>query len=102
MPNLTKTCQKAVKLWGTDLQLNMAIEEASELIKAICKLKRNVNADTVMSVAEEIADTEIMLEQLKIMLLCRSDVESWKNYKLERLEVMIEEAKNNASNLESH
>ena len=96
--NLTKTCKKAVKLWGADLQLNMAIEEASELIKAVCKLKRNLNADTVLNVAEEVADTEIMLEQLKIMLTCRSEVESWKEYKLERLEQKIEEAKKECLN----
>ena len=94
MSNLTETCQQAIEQWGTDFQLDMAIEEASELIKAVCKLKRNgFLAMAIISVAEEIADTEIMLEQLKIMLDCRKDVNGWKKYKLERLAQKIEEAK---------
>ncbi|MFA7181300.1 MAG: hypothetical protein WC077_09140 [Bacteroidales bacterium] len=76
----------------------MVVEEASELIKAICKLRRTgVTAETVNAVAEEIADMEIMLEQLKIMFYLSEDVSEWKNYKISRLLQMIKEAeKNNA------
>ena len=47
--------------WGlrSYLPVDTAIEEASELIKAICKLKRSGNSlETVSAVAEEIADKE--------------------------------------------
>lgn len=91
--------QKAITLWGWDLQLNMAIEESSELIKAICKLKRNgASLETVNAVAEEIADVEIMIEQIKLMFDCRDDVEEWMAYKLERLSKMIKEAEKNNAN----
>ncbi len=73
--------------------MSMAIEEASELIKAICKLRRNgVTAETVNNLAEEMADVEIMLEQLKIMFYLTEGVEQWKKYKIKRLSQMIEEA----------
>lgn len=91
-PNLTKICNNAVEQWGHISQLMKTIEELSELIKAICK------ADNLDDIAEETADVEIMLEQLKIMLTCRSEVESWKEYKLERLEQKIEEAKKECLN----
>jgi hypothetical protein len=95
----TKLYNSAVKLWGVNAQVDMAIEEASELIKAICKLKRSGNSlETVSAVAEEIADVEIMIEQLKIMLCCRDDVENWKKYKIERLSERIEEAEKKHAN----
>lgn len=69
--------QEAVDLWGEDIQLTIAIEEMSELTKAICKFKRfqyriknnlsneitsNYNFDSII---EKIADVQIMLNQLK-------------------------------------
>lgn len=78
--------------------MSMAIEEASELIKAICKLRRNgVTENTVNDLAEEMADMEIMLEQLKMMFFLFEGVKEWKNYKLRRLSKMIEEAMNSVS-----
>ena len=74
------------------------MEEASELIKAICKLRRNgVTEDTVNDLAEEMADMEIMLEQLKVMFYLFEGVEEWKNYKLKRLSKMVKEAMNSVS-----
>lgn len=79
------------------------MEEASELIKAICKLRRNgVTAETVNDLAEEMADVEIMLEQLKMMFYLTEGVREWKNYKIGRLSQMIEEAENSANKLKSH
>ena len=97
--NFQETCQKAVSLWGSQAQLDMAIEEASELIKAICKLKRSgASLEAVSAVAEEIADVEIMIEQLKIMFYCHDDVDDWEKYKLERLSERIEEAERAKTN----
>lgn len=79
------------------------MEEASELIKAICKLRRNgVTAETVNDLAEEMADVEIMLEQLKMMFYLTEGVREWKNYKIGRLSQIIEEAENSANKLKSH
>ena len=97
--NINSIYKKAIKLWGIDSQMMMAVEEASELIKAICKLRRTgVTAETVNNLAEEIADMEIMLEQLKIMFYLTEGVGKWKKYKINRLSQMIKEAeKRNAS-----
>ena len=73
-------CNKAINTYGNASQKVKAIEEMGELIQAISKsLLDNKN-----NVEEEIADVEIMLTQLKIMYNL-SDVENWRNYKLNRL-----------------
>ncbi len=77
----------------------MAVEESSELMKAICKLRRTgVTTETVNDLAEEIADMEIMLEQLKIMFYLTEGVNEWKKYKVNRLSQMIEEAEKGNAN----
>jgi len=55
----------AINTFGIDHQYNLAIEEASELIKALCKYRRYQN--NVEDVLEEIADMQIMLDQLRII-----------------------------------
>ena len=56
---------QAICKWGRELQVDMAIEECSELIQAICKRKRSYpNEDNLI---EEIADVCIMMDQLKLM-----------------------------------
>ena len=76
--------QKAINHFGTIMQTDVAIEEMSELIKELIKFKRGKkNYDEI---AEEIADVEIMLEQLKIIYGVRLDVLEFKKQKLLRLE----------------
>ena len=56
----------AVERFGTEHQIKKAAEELGELIQA---LMRYGNGEPVIgNVCEEIADVEIMLEQLKIIL----------------------------------
>lgn len=59
------TLEKAIDVYGKDMQLTVAIEEFSELIKEICKNKRG--ADNRDSIIEEMADCFIMLRQLEII-----------------------------------
>ena len=73
-------CNKAINSYGNASQKIKAIEEMGELIQAISKSL----LDGKNNVEEEIADVEIMLTQLKIMYNL-SDVENWRNYKLNRL-----------------
>ena len=83
-----ETFRKAIDTWGYTAQFHMAIEECSELIQAICKLDRAVetNKDFASSkIIEEIADVEIMLDQLKIMLACSERCDEVYKHKLERL-----------------
>lgn len=75
---------KAVKTYGVDAQLDMCIEEMSELTKEICKLKRGKNNHD--EIVEEMADVYIMMEQLKIMInISPEEIELAKDIKLGRL-----------------
>ena len=79
------TLERAIEYYGKDMQLNVAIEEFSELIKEICKHKRG--ADNLDNIIEEMADCYIMLEQLKIIFQIKnSDINSEIKAKHDRLE----------------
>lgn len=84
------TLEKAIKVYGKDMQLNVAIEEFSELIKEICKHKRGEdNRDNIL---EEMADCYIMLEQLGVIFgIWFEEIEYKKVEKLERLEKRLAE-----------
>jgi NTP pyrophosphatase (non-canonical NTP hydrolase) len=69
----------AVEKYGPGAQRLKAIEELSELIRALAR------ADDPENIAEEMADVEIMLAQLRIILGNDADVERWKVKKLQRL-----------------
>lgn len=60
-----ETLKRAIEAYGKDMQLNVAVEEFSELIKEICKNKRG--RDNRQNILEEMADCYIMLEQLTII-----------------------------------
>ena len=79
----------------------MAVEEMAELTKAICKVKRaQAGAEmgaAVENVVEEIADVQIMLDQLRLIFARSTDeveedklrrllarINSWKESKLRR------------------
>ena len=74
--------KKVIDTYGKQ-QVVIAIEELNELQKELCKaLRCKVNFDNI---TEEIADVEIMLEQMKIYFgINEEDVEAMKEYKLER------------------
>ena len=57
--------EKAIEVYGADLQKQVAIEEMAELTKEICKDFRG--KDNREQIIEEIADVDIMLQQLMIM-----------------------------------
>ena len=84
------TLEKAIETYGKDMQLNVAIEEFSELIKEICKHKRG--EDNLDNILEEMADCYIMLEQLGVIFgIWFEDLEYKKVEKLERLEKRLAE-----------
>ena len=64
------TYAEAVRAYGKQSQLVMAMEEMSELTKELSKNLRG--ADNAKALAEEIADVEIMLEQLKVIFRIRA------------------------------
>ena len=71
----------AIRVFGEMAQEEVAIEECSELIQAITHKHRGREHN----IAEEIADVEIMLEQLKIINGCASEVEEIRKAKIDRL-----------------
>lgn len=89
-----KICAQAVNKWGYIKQLGVAIEEASELIKAISKVLRNdidpsdTTSRELIDLAEEVADVEIMLAQIR-MMIGDEIIDSQKQWKLSRLEALI-------------
>lgn len=84
--------QNAVRKYGVDAQDDIAIEEMSELTKAIIKNRRYKTFATLESIYEELADVYIMLEQI-MMSLDKDRVQSYVNSKLERLNERLGEAK---------
>lgn len=80
---MQRVIREAIKIYGEDMQKNVAIEEMSELTKEICKEKRGLSSKLQM--AEEIADVEIMLEQLKVMYDMHEQVDDFKARKIFRL-----------------
>ena len=81
--------QRAIAKYGKDAQMKMVLEEMSELQKEICKLWRG--KDNRDAIAEEVADVEIMLDQLKLMLDIPYQVEQHRQNKLQRLRERLEE-----------
>ncbi len=62
---------RAITTYGAAAQMDMAVEEMAELTKALCKIKRaqagcEVTA-AIGNVIEEMADVQIMLDQLRII-----------------------------------
>ena len=79
------TLEKAINIYGKDMQLTVAVEELSELIKEICKHKRG--ADNREAIIEEVVDCEIMIMQLEIIFDIKQDeINRVAHAKLERLE----------------
>lgn len=59
--------EKAVETYGPEAQTDMMMEEMSELIKALLKHRRNPSADTLANIREEMADVQIMLDQMRLI-----------------------------------
>lgn len=90
------TLERAIETYGEDMQLTVAVEEFSELIKEICKSKRG--KDNVADIIEEMADCYIMLEQLKIIFeIKNSNIYSVMEEKLERLKNRLDERSENGT-----
>lgn len=60
--------QRALDTYGSALQIVVMMEEMSELQKELCKYLRGKYSPA--NIAEEIADVEIMLEQMKMLFCC--------------------------------
>ena len=73
----------ALAIYGPGLQTLVAIEEMSELQKELVKHERG--ADNVPHIAEEIADVQIMLDQMTLLFDCADAVQNLHSAKVARL-----------------
>lgn len=87
--NQYEIIDKAISTYGSGMQLDVAIEEMSELTKEIVKYKRG--KDNKKAIAEELADVYIMLRQVKkICGIDEAEIMRITKNKLERLEKRLE------------
>ena len=84
----TDVLKRAITTYGKEEQMMMMVEEASELIQAINKVRRAKNdaeeIEAMEHLAEEVADCFIVLMQMKLMV-CKKRVDEILNYKMNRL-----------------
>jgi NTP pyrophosphatase (non-canonical NTP hydrolase) len=81
--------RKAVNLWGVQAQTMMLAEESSELTKAALKHIRRPDASTEQDLADEIADTLIMIEQIVDLFELEDWIDYFRSIKLIRLNFKV-------------
>lgn len=86
--------REAIDFFGETSQKIMVIEEMSELTKELCKELRD--RGDVEHIADELADVEITLAQLKNIYNIHKMVEEHKDFKLRRLETNMAKLKQKA------
>lgn len=83
-----KNLKKIIAAYGNRAQVDVAIEEMSELTKALLKFRRAIGtvaeSECRMNIAEELADVKIMLRQLELIYENEDKVTEWVEYKLNR------------------
>lgn len=84
----TEVLQRALDTYGSAMQIVVVFEEVSELQKELCKYLRG--RGSFEHIAEEIADVEIMLEQMKMLFCCTDDVRNERRRKVERLKERLD------------
>jgi NTP pyrophosphatase (non-canonical NTP hydrolase) len=81
--------QAAVDTYGVKAQEDVCIEEMSELTKAIIKNRRSDGAATA-NIIEEIADVQIMLDEMRLIY---GSTEEQDAFKINRLQKRIAKEK---------
>ena len=88
------TMQAALDHWGLNAQVGQTIEECAELIVALQKyINRTPNPDAIDNITDEIADVEMMLAQMRLVLgIDDNTLRKRIEYKFERLNQYLEES----------
>ncbi len=73
---------RCISTYGADAQIDMMLEEMSELAKALLKNRRakKHSQDRIDAIVDELADVKIMERQMEILFGCTADVESRVDY----------------------
>lgn len=79
--------ERAIDTYGMQAQVDMCLEEMSELAKALLKMRRPGGdiAAKLANIREEIADVQIMIDQMRI-IYGLDEVDRAEQAKLARLE----------------
>ena len=92
--------QECVNTYGKAAQVDIGIEEMSELIKALIKERRAFNRNdqnaiykATMNISEEMADVIIMLTQLSLIFGNKEKVKEFIDFKLKREEERLKKLK---------
>jgi NTP pyrophosphatase (non-canonical NTP hydrolase) len=82
-----KTMQTALDRWGINAQVGQTVEECAELIVALQKyINRTPNPGMIEIILDEIADVEMMLAQMRLVLGINDDALRKRiEYKFEKL-----------------
>lgn len=97
---IDKYTRKQAEQFGIENRLLQCTEECGELIQALSKYQRILHGDKTCQtnmchaeymIADEIADVELLLEQIKYLLGNEMEVRERKLYKLERTEQRLGE-----------
>ena len=85
--NEVKIMQTALDQWGVNAQVGQTVEECAELIVALQKYtNRTPQPKMVENILDEIADVEMMLAQMRLVLGISDDALRKRiDYKFERL-----------------
>lgn len=84
--------KKCLEKWGLQSQILMLAEEASELTQASLKVCRKIVENPLENLAEEIADTELMIDEINFYLSLKPMISKFRQEKLERLEKTLGES----------
>lgn len=97
--NDINTLERAISTYGVDSQVEVTIEEMSELIQALLKYKRAMRQSLFFAwdyeiikrnISEETADVLIMLEQIMMIFDNKSQVEDYIDGKVKRLKMRLD------------
>ena len=82
-----KVCRWCISDYGMGPQMDMCIEEMSELTKALLKYRRADGAEWDKArndIIDEIADVRIMCRQMELLFQAEEEVEHRIDFKIER------------------
>ena len=92
MMSLEEKFTKSLEKWGLASQILMLAEESSELAVACLHYLRNKKREKgFLELVEEIADVELMIEEIKFYLKIDRMVQNYRDGKLNRLEQYLRE-----------
>ena len=93
--------RKCICTYGSNPQIDVAIEEMSELIKALLKWRRAGGAGLTEAracIVDELADVRIMVRQMEILFQCEEEVERRIDFKVDRQRNRLKEREDDHKN----